>query len=241
MIAKLLANQKGNIGLFVLGMLGIMMIMFVFVMNLGSILAKKEESNTTSTQASMAASSKLYEIVRNQIYNYENPEPDPDQPNYAEELLRYLYFKEYQSDPDLQGRINIIKDLPQYQDWSYNELKLEALDQYLVEGFNSTALIVAKLNELLHGRVDHDVIRMAIDAIEKNNGEIEEAILEIKKERIYIYASNEFESVSYDGLMDNYKQKIYQESAGPKIDFINSIWTGGSTVNLEYYDSLYDW
>jgi hypothetical protein len=240
-------NEKGNIGLFVLGMLGIMMIMFVFVMNLGSILTTKEESNKTSTQASMAASSKLYEIVRNKLADSDYPKPSPDDPNYGEKIQVYDYFQEYKEDPDLLSRINSIKILPQYKDWSFNELKLEALDKYLVEGFNGIDLLVEELTDLLSGSVDHDVIRTAIDTIKLNNGELKDAFLEIKKdkkdgkERIHIIASNQFESISYKGLIDNYEENIMQESAGPKIDFIQYIWTARSRVDLEYYDSLHSW
>ncbi len=34
-------------------------------------------------------------------------------------------------------------------------------------------------------------------------------------------------------MMDNLKENVYQESAGPKIDFINVVWDWSTEVSLD--------
>ncbi|WP_054752472.1 pilus assembly protein TadG-related protein [Piscibacillus salipiscarius] len=54
---KILNNERGNIAIFVLGLLIINMVLFVFVLNLGSVFATKEKSASIAQQASMVATS----------------------------------------------------------------------------------------------------------------------------------------------------------------------------------------
>ncbi|WP_035725035.1 Tad domain-containing protein [Gracilibacillus boraciitolerans] len=67
-----LRNQKGNIALYVLGMLSVIMILFLLVVNLAGVLITKEKSQNTAQQAAMTASSVYYEEVQKAIYEYED-------------------------------------------------------------------------------------------------------------------------------------------------------------------------
>lgn len=214
-------NEQGNIALFVLGMLGIMMVLFVFVINMGFALTVKEDSAATVQQASMAASSVLYENVRETIYNYEND---------TLEGAVQAFFHDIEEKVD--EKAEQLSTNATYNDWSSNEIELEAFD-IVIEDELSKEVVRVKLMEILQSEnIEGKVIEMAKKTITQNGGELAGAELAIHNNRIYVRAANEMESVSYDGFMEGIKENIYQESAGPKIDFLEDIWTYSSLIQL---------
>ncbi|SET34340.1 hypothetical protein SAMN05216389_10976 [Oceanobacillus limi] len=252
-------SENGNVALFVLGMLSIIMVLFLVVANLGSVLATKEKSDMTSSQASLTATSVFYEEVRDMIEgtSYTEPvepteptPPDEDAENYdelmeayeeameeydelydeyLEELEIYEFFDQF-DDKVAERRDGLIGSLP---DWTLNELDLEALDQVLENALTSGGPVQEALEDLLVGSIDNAVIQAAIATIEQNNGELEGAKLDIQDNRIFIKSANEMESTSYNGILEGIQEKIYQESAGPEIGFINYIWNRNTPIELE--------
>lgn len=215
-------NEQGNIALFVLGMLGIMMVLFVFVINMGFALTVKEDSAATVQQASMAASSVLYENVRETIYNYEND---------TLEGAVQAFFHDIEEKVD--EKAEQLSTNATYNDWSSNEIELEAFD-IVIEDELSKEVVRVKLMEILQSEnIEGKVIEIAKKTITQNGGELAGAELAIHNNRIYVRAANEMESVSYDGFMEGIKENIYQESAGPKIDFLEDIWTYSSLIQLD--------
>jgi hypothetical protein len=271
-------NEQGNVVLFVIGMLGIIMVLFILVVNLSSALATKQQSDTTVSQASLAATSAFYEEVKRVFYSYPNPIPVvPDEPdeseelensNYEKELEKYLkkkmvydYFKHFniklQEKKDSLNGLDLIKGRD-YDDWTENEKELEAWDMLIDEELSGGDDPIKIAFECLLGiydpynylgeelgcgdfgiNSDIDVhkaaINMAILTIEKNGGILEEATLDITNDdRIEIRAATEVTSSAYDGFVESVTENLYQESSGPKIDFIDLIWTKTLPVYLEY-------
>lgn len=258
---KIFNNQKGNIALFTLGMLSIMMILFILVINLSSALATKEKSETTVTQASLAATSAFYESIGKVIKDYgesldppvEPSEPDPEADDYAEvleqyredlllyqqKLIEYEFFTRFEQ--NVEGLADTLEGRPAYNGWSRNEVLLEAVDQIINNTLMDTSelfiIVRASLfSKLGSNSVKHAAISTAIKTIEheKNGGVIENAELEIKDHKIYIRAANEIEAISYNGILEDVEDKVYQESAGPKIDFLHLIWAP-TIVKLDEY------
>src|SRR5699024_1700289 len=222
MLKKRFQNEDGNIALFVLGMLSIIMILLIFVVNLGGALATKEQSGTTAQQASMAASSVLYEEVRRVVYEYED--------ETLEGALQ-AFFEDIEEMVD--DRASQLSGSGNYADWTANEIDLEAFDQVLTEELNKD-VVRSKLNELLEDEdIETEVIDTTKNAIVANGGVLEGAQLAIQDDRFYVRAANEFESVSFDGFMEGIQENVYQESAGPKIDFLDVVWDGNSVTSLE--------
>ncbi|MEC5424932.1 Tad domain-containing protein [Virgibacillus sp. C22-A2] len=219
-IQQLFKNERGNIALFVIGMLGLMMVLFVFVLNMGAALVVKEKSATTAKQASMAATSMLYKEVRQEIYEYEHE---------TLEGSIHAFFEDF--DEKISDEKDSLRNNSNYNDWTDNELELEALDRVLDKALSNSELRI-KLREILQN-IDFDatVINMARNTIVENGGKLEGATLTVKQNRIYVRAANEVESTSYDGLLRGIKEKLYQESAGPKVDFLQDIWNPG-TIQL---------
>ncbi|GAB3047726.1 hypothetical protein [Virgibacillus ainsalahensis] len=214
-------NEQGNIILFVLGMLSIIMILFVFVLNMGTALGVKEKSATTAKQASMAASSVLYEEVREVVYDYEDETLEGALQAFFEDIEEKVEDKA----SELSGTYT-------YNGWSANEIDLEAFDMVLNEELQ-TPVIREKLEELLMDEdIETKVINKARQTITQNGGQLDGAELKIKDNRIHVKAANEFESTSYDGFMAGIQENIYQESAGPEIDFLEDVWNESNTVQL---------
>ncbi|ALX47197.1 Tad domain-containing protein [Lentibacillus amyloliquefaciens] len=221
MLKKRLQNEDGNIALFVLGMLSIIMILLIFVVNLGGALATKEQSGTTAQQASMAASSVLYEEVRRVVYEYED--------ETLEGALQ-AFFEDIEEMVD--DRTSELSGTGNYADWTVNEIELEAFDQVLTEELNKDE-VRNKLIDLLGDEdIETKVINKTKSAIIANDGVLEGAELSIKDDRFYVRAANKLESVSYDGFMEGIQENVYQESAGPKIDFLDIVWDGDSVTPL---------
>ncbi|SFD94454.1 Putative Flp pilus-assembly TadE/G-like [Lentibacillus persicus] len=222
MVKKWLCNEGGNIALFVLGMLSIIMILLVFVVNLGGALATKEQSGTTAQQASMTASSVLYEEVRRVIYEYEDE---------TLEGAVQAFFEDIEEMVD--ERASELSGSGDYADWTVNEIELEAFDQVLTEEMNKD-VVRDKLNELLTVEdIESKVVNKTRNAIVANNGVLDGAELAIKDDRFYVRAANEMESVSFDGFMEGIQENVYQESAGPRIDFLDVVWGGPTVTSLE--------
>lgn len=208
-------NEDGNIALFVLGMLSIIMILLIFVINLGGALATKEQSGTTAQQASMAASSVLYEEVRRVVYEYEDETLEGALQAFFEDIEEMVDEKA----SELSGRGN-------YADWTQNEIELEAFDQVLSDELNKD-VVRSKLNELLEDEpIETKVINKTKSTIVANDGVLEGAELAVMDDRFYVRAGNELEMVSFDGYMEGIKENVYQESAGPKINFLDIVWDG---------------
>lgn len=214
-------NEDGNIALFVIGMLSIIMILLIFVVNLGGALATKEQSATTAQQASMAATSVLYEEVRRAVYEYEDD-------TLEGELLSF--FEDIEEKVD--ERAAELSGSGSYADWTRNEVELEAFDQVLSEALDQDVLRSKLIEVLGEEDIETAVIDKARQAILANDGVLEGAQLGINDNRIYVRAANEFESVSYDGFMEGLQENVYQESAGPTIDFLEDVWEVSSVVNL---------
>ncbi|WP_174614153.1 Tad domain-containing protein [Virgibacillus ihumii] len=221
MMWKSIRNEDGNIALFVLGMLSIIMILLVFVLNLGAALATKEDSATTVQQASLSGSSVLYEEVRKVIYDYEH--------DTLEGALQ-AFFKNIEEDVD--DRATVLANSGGYSDWSRNEIEVEAFDQVLTEELNKE-VVRQKLHELLRNKnIEQKVINEVKETITDNGGKLEGAVLYIRNNQFYVRAANEMEGISFDEYMEGIKENVYQESAGPKIDFLDEVWNYSNTIPL---------
>lgn len=219
---KVLNNERGNIAIFVLGLLIINMVLFVFVLNLGSVFATKEKSASISQQASMVATSVFYEEVRSAIGEYE------------EETLEgalHAFFEDFAEKVDERKRQ--LESSGRYVGWSVREIEVKAFDQVLNEELNSSDYRF-ELEGFLESRVDKQkVIRSVKSTIQKNDGLLEDAQLEIKNNRFHVKASKQFTATTYSNIIESFQDNVYQNSSGPKIDFLEEIWGNPRTINLE--------
>ncbi|MDV2581448.1 Tad domain-containing protein [Alkalibacillus haloalkaliphilus] len=217
-------NERGNIAIFVLGMLSIIMVMFILVINMASALATKEQSSTTVQQASLAATSVFYEEVSRVIDEYE------DETLEGSLLAFFEDFNEKVSD-----RVDQLSSSEGYTGWSQNEINIEAFNQVLTEELNEPIVRTTLRGLLQDEEVRTSVINEARNTIQRNNGVLDGAVLTVSDNRFYVRAANEFESTSLDGIVGQINEHVYQESAGPTINFLELIWpSSSSTIPLDH-------
>lgn len=218
-------NENGNTALFVIAALSMLMVLFVFVFNMGSALFTKEQSYTVAKQASLAATSSLYDQVRSALTGLtiaygEDPENQ----------------ETWSFDEEWNSRIGRCPGSD-----SYNECRVKVLEEVV-----NVALRIPLLGELLKGhlsaRVNQTLIlNAAQQAITGNGGTTAGAELMIDDNRFKVRAAAVFKSISYDDdylenkgekYLDGISENIYRDSQGPKIDFLEEIISTG-TYSLE--------
>jgi uncharacterized protein (UPF0333 family) len=209
-----LQQEHGNAALFMIGLLSIMMVLFVFVFNLTQIFAVKEEANTTAQQASLAATSVLYDQLDEAIEKYEKSiigtvDSSP------ETTVQKIEKKEIQLRSDAG-----------FNEYSENEIKLEAMDIVLTEELRH-GLGKDKLDDIIgeeiYQRTLSDMVSQAKSTILENGGNLTDATLTIKNGQVFVHASNTMEGTAFKGFFQDIKEDLFQTSAGPKVDFIEEL------------------
>ncbi|WP_409273226.1 pilus assembly protein TadG-related protein [Neobacillus sp. SCS-31] len=212
-VKELLRQEDGNTALFLMGMIGIMMIMFVFVFNLAQVFAVKEQANTTAQQASLAATSVLYNRVWEKIKDHSDvPAPVPLPVPVILETI----------EEKVDNRILDLNSNPRFSKFSNNEIRLEAIDQVVTEELEKPQgriFLKPKIEAELPYALSEmqDAVRETILA---NGGNTSEAKMFIKDNQIHVKASNTVEGTAYGKFFGDLKEKLFQESAGPEVKFL---------------------
>ncbi|MUV39207.1 hypothetical protein JNUCC1_03080 [Lentibacillus sp. JNUCC-1] len=232
---KLLNNENGNTMLFVMGAVGLLMLLFVFVFNMGSAFVTKEKSAATASQASLAATSAFYEDLRDALTGEVFPLGEPDDEDGGGES------EEGGDDPDDESseeewdfdeEITEAKENNPIGSLNPNEWEIEILEQVVQSGLD-TPILGELLEAYLQSSMSSEkVVNAARQAVLKNGGKLDGAMLKVEDDRFKVKAANEFESTSFDGFMQGIKQKLYKDSAGPTGELIETLWTGDSTYDL---------
>lgn len=233
---SLLHNERGNITLFLLGMISIMFILFMVIINFAKVYAVKEKSFTTSQQASLSATAEFYERIWNVVAEFDEideenlpPEPDPDEENPPEvnPITKVkIKVKVSLKEDELRARYGSEK--------SENEIHIDAIDEVLAEELN-TGLGKRRLRQVLteqyESRIKPAVIDKARNVILANGGKLEQAEIALFHDnRIYIKAANEFQGQGK--YLDGFKEKVFQTGAGPEIGFISELGISDETISL---------
>ncbi|BCB02162.1 Tad domain-containing protein [Bacillus sp. KH172YL63] len=209
-----LQEERGNAALFMIGLLSIMMVLFVFVFNLSKIFAVKEEANTTAQQASLAATSVLYDQLDEAIEEYEKGLIGTVD-SYPESIGQKIEKKESQLRSD-----------PGYNDYSENEIKLEAMDIVLTEelrhGIGKEDLDY-QLGQDIYNGILPEMVSQAKSTILENGGNLTDATLTIKNGQVFVHASNTMDGTAFKGFFQGIKEDLFQTSAGPRADFIEEL------------------
>lgn len=227
--AKIRKQENGSIAIFVAGLISIMMILFILVLNLGSVYAVKEKSATTAQQASLAATSAFYERVQEIVFSFDpfSYLPEEVEDTTILEPFFSLNFK-------IQERANSFRTMPSYAGWSDNELWLEAFDDYVINDLFPVPFVGPALKQMLRlAPLENVAAGKAREAVLQNGGTLEGARLIIEDSRIKVRAANKINSISFgDDLIDSITDNLYQQGGGPKIELLNHIWNGSANISL---------
>ncbi|QTC41016.1 Tad domain-containing protein [Bacillus sp. V3] len=213
-VLDIVRQERGNAALLMIGLLSIMMVLFIFVFNLTKIFAVKEEASTTAQQASLAATSVLYSQVNGVIEEYEKT-PEGTIDKIPESIEKKIQKKEIE-----------LRSSSGYDDYSDNEIKLEAMDIVLSEELKrgvGKETLHDMLNEELYHTTLPDMVAQAQTTIVQNNGNLTGAELVIDDGQVFIRASNTVKGTSYKGFFTDLKEDLFQTAGGPKVDFLTEL------------------
>jgi hypothetical protein len=213
-VLNVVRQERGNAALLMIGLLSIMMVLFIFVFNLTKIFAVKEEASTTAQQASLAATSVLYSQVDEAVKKYEKTiEGTIDK--VPESIEKKIQKKEIE-----------LQSSSSYDDYSDNEIKLEAMDIVLSEELQR-GVWKDKLHDILDDELYHttlpDMEAQAQTTIVQNNGNLTGAELVIDDGQVFVRASNTVKGTSYKGFFTDLKEDLFQTAGGPKVDFLTEL------------------
>ncbi|RDI37949.1 Tad domain-containing protein [Falsibacillus pallidus] len=213
-ISACLKEERGNAALFMIGMLGIMMVLFVFVFNLTKVFAVKEEAQTTTQQASLAATAVLYGGLDEAIKDYETTLIGT-----VDSLPESIEMKIDKKKVELQSDSS-------YSDYSNNEISLEAMDIVLTDELRH-GIGNKKLDEVLEQHIRNEILpemmKQARQTILDNHGKLTGAQLVIENGQVYVRASNKVSGTSIKGFFHNLTGDLFQTSGGPKVDFMEEL------------------
>ncbi len=207
-------NERGNISIFVLGLLVILAVMFVLVLNLSNVLVAKEQANSAAQQASLAATAELYDKMYEVIEEYESEViglVDSYPENIEEKVDKEV---ERLSAGEMSG-------------YTLNEIQTEAFDRVLAEELSKGLgddLLRKKIEEELEFDWSIRIRQTARNAILANGGSLEDAELKLFEDgRIVVSASRDIEITDSNGWLSGVEENIARTSAGPEMSFVKEL------------------
>lgn len=237
-----LNNEQGNIALFVIGILSVMIILFVLILNLAGALIVKEQAISTSQQAALAATAALYEDLPEFISDYEmklkemlaedaeeGGEAEPPEeavPEEEEDSIAELIEKEVDN---LSGEM---------ADYSLNEIQNEAIDRVLASEMDKGlggGLLKKMMNDEMEYRWINSMKESARNTILANGGELAGAQMTVfENGQVVVKSSKEASAIGYNGFFAGAVKNLSKSSKGPEVMFVQKLagWEG-RTYSLE--------
>ena len=249
-IRNRLENEEGNVALFVLGLISIMIILFLLILNLAGALIVKEQAMSTSQQAALAATATLYEELPGFILSYEKDLKEFLEEEEAAKDAEEPAEPEEPGDgeaPEKEKEKKTLDELIQEEteklsgemaDYTLNEIRNEAIDRILAEELDKglgNGLLKKRMNEELEFAWIKSMKESARNTILANGGELEGAVMTVFDDgQIVVESSHEAGAIAYNGFFAGIKKNLYKSSKGPEVKFVQKIpgWEG-RTYSLE--------
>ncbi|QQK81394.1 Tad domain-containing protein [Salicibibacter cibi] len=210
---KHLKNEKGNVTYLTIGLIMIIALMLAFIVNFGKIFATNEQAGTAAEQASLAATSIIYEEMLDVIGDYEREEDDEDEDEELEE------FVEERKD-----------ELMDAEDYSENEAEIQAINQILEEEIPEDQDLQEEIEEALVD-ASQQISNEVSEIITRNNGSLDETTITMFNEenRIEVTTAVTYDQVAFGGMIDEGSEEIHQRGIGLDISFVEVLsWNNRS-------------
>jgi hypothetical protein len=220
---KWLRNEKGNAAFFMLWLLGIVAIIFVLTINIVKVYIVKEHSSLSAEQAALAGTAVLIENTAEAIENYErNPS--------------YMLIREVHELADGKPISALIEDRKnEYLNSGRDESAayIEAVNDVLTKGrLEWNGFLKQELrNQLSETKAGAEAIIYpeVMNVITANHARQEdtEITFSLDKWRVEVKSTVRFESISDNKYISNFVEDIPQRGYGPKLAYIENVYTGG--------------
>ena len=202
-------NEKGNVTLFTLGSLTVIVLAFAMIFGASTVLAMKQKATTAAQQASLAASDEIFnELI-----------PIAESFSALDPLLKERYVKKY-------AEISAKKP-----DWGERAKKRKTWSDILAEGGLPPEMEKQLIERLPPARANAEMKAKKI--IGANGGKFQEiAWGKDGMSKVFVTASVDVGFQFVDKLLKEKKKfTIDSEAAGPDLPLVNSISSLTSTYN----------
>ncbi|WP_080848714.1 hypothetical protein [Cytobacillus gottheilii] len=222
---KWLNNERGNAAIFMLWLLGIVAIIFVLTINIVKVYIVKEHSSLSAEQAAFAGTAVLIENTAEAIENYES------NPSYM--LIREMHENALADGKPISALIEEKKNEYVNSGLDESAAYIEAANNILTKSrLNWNGFLKHELrNQLSETKAGAEaIIRSAVmDVITANHARPEdtEISFSLDKWRVEVKSTVRFESVSDNKYISSFVEDIPQRGYGPKLAYIENVYTGG--------------
>lgn len=235
---KYLRNERGNVIIFSLGIMAILLFMFLLIGSFASVFVAKEKSSNIAQQASLVASSILKEEVEEGIDRYELFVGSQE---FVSEAGVGMDLCDFQDSTVIQISENIkiycslesLVDKRYVTSSSYNHLSAKEKKRQVT---NDVLKEQIPINEVLQGYIEDSAsqasgrIPGAVEAnILENKGIVEGTEIAVSDtNRITISTNTRYEALKYDEMFSENERKVEQQGAGPTFQFLGVLSSKGS-------------
>lgn len=211
---RYIQNERGNGVILIIFSFAIVGIMLILVLNIAMVFTTKEQTSIAAEQASLAATTVIYEKVEPIIQSHIKEVVIGLDENGVE-IIEYEPLIE-----KVTAQENAIKSSKPWL--SSNEAHMQAVNQVLLSEIPDDDKLYPKISGAISSAMSS--IPSVVDTIVDNNI-VDDVDFEVEwklndENRIEVLAKTEFEPVSYDGLNFGGKNNIPQKGRGPQISFL---------------------
>lgn len=216
---QFLNNERGNGVLLTIFNFAVVGVLLILLLNITMLYTKKEQAGIAAEQASLAATSVIYEKVGPIVEGHvKEIEVIDDEGNI-------IILKE-----PLIDKLNAIKASMAGTNLSKNEIHTKAINQVLINELLDDDKLQVKISNALQS-ARNEIPEVIKSTIKKNKGKDEYTEFEWflnEDQRIEVVAKTEFESADYSDIDFGDDGDISQRGIGPSISFIEkSGWLEG--------------
>ncbi|WP_404406811.1 pilus assembly protein TadG-related protein [Jeotgalibacillus malaysiensis] len=211
---KYLKEERGNITIFILGLMVILIALIMLVLNFSNALIAKEQANSAAQQASLAATAVLYERLDEAIEEYES------------EVVGIVDSYPKSIEEKVEERTSELSS-GEMSGYSLNEIQNKALDQVMAEELSKGLgddLLREKIEEEMEFSWSLDMREAAKNAILANGGTLDEAEITFFSDgQIVVSAAHDVEVTQYNDWFSGINENIKRQSAGPELAFVKEL------------------
>lgn len=226
-IKAVLQEERGNVILFVLGIVSVLMIFFILILNLGAALVVKEQAMSTSQQAAIAATAALFEELPDFISDYETELMEW----FKNEAGEGETWQDENGEPYKRVSEQVQEEITEISggmsDYSLNEIENQALDNVLsreIERGLANGMLRKKMSEEMGNSWIDKMKGSARDNILSNGGELSGAeMIVFDSGQVVVESSHEIEAISFNGFFSGVSESIFKNSKGPEVEFVQEL------------------
>ncbi|WP_108672186.1 Tad domain-containing protein [Peribacillus acanthi] len=207
---RYLTNEKGNAAFYMLWLVGIVLLLFVIVINIAKVYVVKEQSSLVVDQAAFAGTSVIIDHTKEAIARFDAS-----------------VFSISQKVMDGGKSITQLVDEKtlSYTNVAQSDAYIRALNEVLPERIDKYPPLRQEFMNSFHD-VEGLVSPYVQDIILENKSNVEDTEITFSKEkwRLEVVASSTFESVSDQKIIPLFQKKIKQKGYGPSLRYLEKVF-----------------